>query len=303
LWVQFSRYDCCSKTSPMSVTRIELDAPLSVFTFVSAVAALIGAIGMLIQLSIFRIPGAILHRLMFVIQILNIAWQSMGLYTGFVNFGPTVLNDIHFTTGSVLILLGFVTQLELLRLFESVTRFSSKNITIWIKVSVAFFFVLITSWVLAKFKILPEFWGIYWLVVWIVYASSCTLWIKAYVTVKLYKSMLAVKGTAQKEQKIKANYKRIIWQNSLMWLWEPVLGYTWVHGWLFEKDLIRRRCFLKIGEAAITYHFLMVVFFLKVIKKFKFGEQKFALHAPVLPSTSTTKYNCKEKSVVDTKII
>jgi hypothetical protein len=179
-----------------------------------------------------------------------------------------------------------------------VTLISSKKITNWEIGSISFFVILAMSSFLPKVGLLVPEWSLYWLVVWLQYTCIVTIWIKVTITIKLYKSMRLLKGI--QSYQLKKSYKRLIYQNIAMWFWEPVLGYLWAHGWVFEQDFVKRMCFLKIGEASATYHTLMIVLFLNVITKFRFGDkQKQVVHSPVMVAMTVTDHPTPDTKVAE----
>jgi hypothetical protein len=284
----------------MNIERIELNESLNIFAYILVIFALLGAVAMIIRLLIFRrIPGKRIHVLMLITQILNLVWHSVGAYSTFTDIRNLGISKLHFWIGCKVVLLNFIIQWEILRLFESVTHFASANIYWCQFATVVIYAILAFVNVLSDTKTIEPLplWNQYWLVGFLFYYGFTILWLKVYISLKLYKSMLDVSCHIEKQRKIKRNYKILILQNIALWLCEPISATLWIYGWVIEQDFVKKICYLKIGEANMTYQLIISVYFLEKLIQFKFGDQKLG-NTPVSPIQASVL--CVE---TDTKLI
>jgi hypothetical protein len=253
---------------------IPLSYAFGVIALLAAILALLGSIAMLISLSFHTIPGKRVHWMMFAISLINSIWHVLGICTSFVNSIPEPVHRAHFATGCMILWIHFIARLEILRLFEAVTFFTSKRVTKWQWISTGLFWGLfLGTWIHA---IIPndflQLWATYWLLVWLLYIGGGFVWIQCFITIKLYQYM--PQSSTEQQRKGKEEYKNIMWKHVLISMWEPVVGSLWLYGWLFEKDQVTRWCILKLGEAFTTYNILCTIIFLKNIKDFTFRKKK-----------------------------
>jgi hypothetical protein len=245
-----------------------------VVAFICAILAILGSIATLISLSLYPIPGKRVHWMMFGISSVNLLWHGLGIGTSFVDSIPDPVRTLHFAIGVSILWIHFMARLEILRLFEAVTLFSSRKVTIWEWISTCLFWGLsMGSWISPMLaNPFVDLWATYWVLLWLLYMGGGFAWMQSFITIKLYQHIQQTRRDPQSKGKEK--YNALMWKHVLISMWEPLTGTLWVYGWLVEKDQVTQWCMLKVGEAFMTYNILCTILFLKNLKEFTFGQKK-----------------------------
>jgi hypothetical protein len=253
--------------------RVYLNDAWGISALVLTIIAISLPFTLLFKLLFRPLPGIVQYH-MIVNQIMNLKWHALGVYTTFFDAGNLYLNQWHFWTGAVVLMIDIMTHLEILRLFHCITNISHQMITNWERWS-AIGFVLLSSgsWLYTSGvsrSTLLEQWNSYWIVAMLVYLLSIILWVKAFVSYKLYRHMKQLRN--QRNRKLREEYVRLLWENVMLGLVEPMAVVVWVSGWRIPYPYQVRWSILKIGECLCTYHFCLILFFFSRVREFRFGD-------------------------------
>jgi hypothetical protein len=253
--------------------RVYLHDAWGISALVLTIMAVLLPVTLFFKLLVRPLPGMVQYH-MLVNQIMNFKWHVIGIYTTFIEANHRLLNQWHFWTGAVLLVLDIITHLEILRLFHCITNFSHETITKWERWS-AIGFVLLSSgsWIYTSGvsqSTLLEHWNSYWIVVMLVYLLSIILWVKGYVSYRLYRHMQSLRS--QRHRKLRQDYMALLRENVIAGLLEPMAVIVWVMGWRMPYPYQVRWSILKIGECLCTFHFCLVIFFFARVREFRFGD-------------------------------
>jgi hypothetical protein len=266
------------KTSPKMSSRVPLTEALGLIAFASSILAILGTLVLFIRLTFKRLPGRA-QNLMVTVGLCNLSWHCVGLYRTFVDYDQTQLLILHFWIGCGVILFDFVTQLEILRVFECITNLSSHLIVKWEMGSIAYFCILSIGTILENFGVLSpvvQAWSKNWLLFWLSYMAVVQVWMQIYITVKLYQSMKAQKRISRlnKVTDFTKDYLQLMTELFVLFGFQALAGMLWLYGWYGGASFNIGMSALKIGESSYTCHFLFTFYFLNRIKQFRFGTQK-----------------------------
>jgi hypothetical protein len=258
--------------------RVPLTDTFGKIAFVAAILAIMASIGLFLQLFWRRLPGNVQY-LMVSAAIGNFVWHSIGIYRTFIDYSHPTSFVWHFWIGCFVTLFDFIAQLEILRVFECITNFPARYVTNWEIGTMVFFAVLGFGSVLEHAGVtipVVVIWSKMWLMVWFAYIFFTTIWVKIFVTMRLFQSMRIQRGLKQKAllEDFSRDYLRLIAEHVLLFVIQILTGLPWSFGWLGQYDTNTSLCFLKLGEAHATFHLLMTSYFLDRIRQFRFGTQK-----------------------------
>jgi hypothetical protein len=258
--------------------RVPLSDPFGRIAFAAAILAIIASIGLFAQLYWRRLPGNA-QILMLAAAACNLVWHSIGIYRTFIDYSQPLSFVWHFWIGCFITLFDFVAQLEILRVFECITNFRATNVTKW-EIGTLFFFIFLAfGSILEHVGVTIPFvivWSKMWLMVWFAYVFFTTIWIKIFLTMRLYQSMRLQRGMKLKGsvQDFSNDYLRLLGEHITLFVIQIFTGLPWSIGWLGNYDTNTSLCYLKLGEAHCTFHLLMTSYFLHRIRQFRFGTQK-----------------------------